>query len=355
MQHQTRQPVVSINIVTWNSMKFLPDLLETIFKQTYQDFVVRVIDNASSDGLEEFLRKTYPQVAFLRNQRNLGFSNAHNQGIRLVVDHCPKKELDTKYILVCNPDILMSDTFLEELMRVAQSAPETVGSFGGKLLRAFGENLADEVLMETVRSDLIDSTGLNPHKNRTVTDRGAGERDDGQYDDDVEAFGVSGACVLYRVSALESVRYKDEYYDHEFFAYKEDVDMAWRLQHAGWESRFAPKAIAHHYRGMYGKEDVGMFSKVRNRRRKSSRRNYYSTRNHWLMLIKNLRVSSAIFALPRITLYESARMLYIFLLEPSSLMCVIDTIKLIPSMIRKRRVSVGGAKVRARDVRKWFV
>ncbi len=355
MQHQTQQPVVSINIVTWNSMKFLPDLLETIFKQTYQDFVVRVIDNASTDGIEAFLREAYPQVAFLRNQRNLGFCDAHNQGIRLVVDHCAKEDLDDRFVLVCNPDILMSETFLEELMRGVHVGPKNIGSFGGKLLRAFGENLADEVLMETVHSDLIDSTGLNPHKNRTVTDRGAGERDDGQYDGQTEVFGISGACVLYRLSALESVRYNDEFYDHDFFAYKEDVDMAWRLQHAGWESRFIPHAIAHHYRGMYGKEAGGMFSRIRNRRRKSSKRNYYSTRNHWLMMIKNLRVSSAVLAFPRIVLYEIARMVYIALLEPSSLKCLIDTILLAPAMIRKRRLNLGEAKVRAREVRKWFV
>jgi len=335
-------------------MKFLPDLLKTIMEQTYKEFNVLVIDNGSNDGVEAFLRKEYPQVSMLRNQRNLGFSAAHNQGIRFVIEHCKKSQMDDQFILVCNPDMLMSATFLANLMRVARSAPRA-GSFGGKLLRAYGENLADEVLQETVRSDIIDSTALNPHKNRTVSDRGAGEKDDGQYDNDVDVFGISGACVLFRASALEQVRYNDEFFDHDFFAYKEDVDLAWRLQHAGWSSRFVPNAIAHHYRGMYGKETSGLFAKMKNRRRKSSMRNYYSTRNHWLVLIKNLRFSNSLIALPRIFIHETARMLYVFMLEPRSLRAIKDTISMFPKVFRKRRATLAKVNTSPRELRRWFV
>jgi GT2 family glycosyltransferase len=349
--HQAR---VSINIVSWNSMEFLPDLLETIMRQTFRDFNVLVIDNGSNDGVETFLREEYPEVVFLRNPRNLGFSAAHNQGIRYALDHWDPAFRDQQYVLVCNPDILMSDTFLEELVRGADADPQA-GSIGGKLLRAFGENLADEILKETVRSDLIDSMGLNPHKNRTVSDMGAGEKDEGQYDALKEVFGISGACTLFRARALEDVRFEDEFFDHDFFAYKEDVDLAWRLRHTGWSARIIPKAVAYHYRGMYGKETSGLLAKMGNRRKKSSQRNYYSTRNHWLMLLKNLRLVNALFSFPWLAFHESLRLLYILFIEPSSLRSVKDVMILAPRMFIKRRVVMKNLRVNSKEMRKWFV
>lgn len=354
MQYTQKPAKLSINIVAWNSMKFLPDLLKTITQQTYKDFTVLVIDNGSTDGADAFLRQEYPEVSLLKNNRNLGFSAAHNQGIRFVIDHCEPEELSNQFILVCNPDILMSPTFLERLMQVVVQHPD-VGSFGGKLLRAYGENLTDEVLQETVLSDIIDSTGLNPHKDRTVTDCGAGEKDMGQYDDREEVFGISGACVLYRASALERVRFGDEFFDHDFFAYKEDIDLAWRLQHARWKSLYVPKAIAHHYRGMYGKETSGLFAKLSNRKKKSMQRNYYSTRNHWLVLFKNLRVSSFLLCFPRIVIHEFARVIYICLLEPSSLRAIVDVVRLFPRMLKKRRALFAVATAESRQIRKWFL
>ena len=165
-------PRVSINIVTWNSMEFLPDLLESIYSQSYTDFAVLVIDNGSSDGLENFLREKYPKVTLLRNARNLGFAQAHNQGIRYALDHWGKNLLEENFVLVTNPDVIFTPTFLENLMLEAGQHKD-VGSFCGKLFRAFGENLSDEVLKETVHSDVIDSTGLRAKKNRTFADRGA--------------------------------------------------------------------------------------------------------------------------------------------------------------------------------------
>jgi len=335
-------------------MEFLPDLLETTMRQTFKDFNVLVIDNGSNDGIETYLREQYKEVTFLRNQRNLGFSAAHNQGIRYALDHWDPAARSQQYVLVCNPDMLMSETFLEELVQGAEAHPET-GSVGGKLLRAFGENLADEVLKETVRSDLIDSMGLNPHKNRTVTDMGAGEKDEGQYDSVEEVFGVSGACVLFRASALEDVRFEDEFFDHDFFAYKEDVDIAWRLRHQGWTARIVPAAVAYHYRGMYGKEASGLLAKALNRRKKSSQRNYYSTRNHWLMLIKNLRVFNGLLALPRMVVHEFLRVVYIFVVEPSTLRAGLDVFRLLPRMLTKRRAVMEKVRVSAKDVRTWFV
>lgn len=335
-------------------MRFLSDLLESIMGQTHRDFNVLVIDNASTDGVEGFLREQYPEIAFIRNARNLGFSAAHNQGIRYAIEHWPASELSDRFVLLTNPDVLLTPTYLEELMAATRAHPE-VGSFGGKLLRAFGENVGDEVFKEVVRSDRIDSVGLNPHRNHTVTDRGAGELDQGQYEEQENVFGISGALALFRASALEEVRFGDEILDHDFFAYKEDVDLAWRLQHRGWDALYVPRAVAYHYRGMYGPEKGGLWKRLSNRREKSSLRNFFSTRNHWLLLLKNLTCTSLLFRFPWILTYEGARLAYVLIFERSGWRALRETIALAPRMWKKRRATMRACQHPGRDVRKWFV
>ncbi|MEK7620156.1 MAG: glycosyltransferase family 2 protein [Patescibacteria group bacterium] len=347
-------PKLSIHIVTWNSMRFLPDLLESIMGQTYKDFNVLVIDNASTDKVEGFLREQYPEIVFIRNARNLGFSAAHNQGIRYAVEHWPASELADRFVLLTNPDVLLTPTFLEELMAATPGHPE-VGAFGGKLLRAFGENVGDEVFKEVVRSDRIDSVGLNPHRNHTVTDRGAGELDEGQYKKQEKVFGISGALALFRASALEDIRFGDEVLDHDFFAYKEDVDLAWRLQHTGWDALYVPRAVAYHYRGMYGPEKSGFWKRLRNRREKSVLRNFFSTRNHWLLLLKNLKCTSLLFSFPWVLTYEGARLVYVLIFERSGWRALRETIVLAPRMWKKRRATMNACTRPGREVRKWFI
>jgi GT2 family glycosyltransferase len=326
---------VSLNIVSWNGMKFIPELLESVFAQTCADFAVLVVDNGSSDGVEAFLRGEYPQVAFLRNARNLGFAPAHNQAVRYAMERWDGDDLSDRFVLVVNQDVVLTPTFLEEMLRAAEAEPG-VGSWQGKLRRAFTENPQDEALRETVRSERIDSTGLVMRRNRTFADRGAGEMDDGQYDADTEIFGPTGALALYRASALADARYRDEFFDHHFFSYKEDVDLAWRLRRLGWGSRYVPAAVAYHYRGMFGKETMGWLERVRNRLGKSSWRNWYSTRNHLLMLAKNQDPLSGLLALPWIACFELRRLAYVLACEPKTLTAYVEAAALLPTMLRKR-------------------
>lgn len=316
-------------------MDFMPDLLKSIFAQTYTDFSVRIVDNGSSDGLDAFVRENYPQAMILRNARNLGFSPAHNQAIRYAVEHWDGDDLSDRFILVTNPDIIFSPTFLEEIVRAAQAQPK-VGSFQGKLLRAYTENAQDEALRERVRSERIDSTGLQMHRNRTFTDRGAGDLDKGQFDAFTDIMGVTGALALYRASALQDVRLGDEFFDQDFFVYKEDVDLAWRLARRGWEARYVPAAVAHHYRGMFGNEKMGWVERIRNRMGKSSMRNWYSTRNHLLLVAKNEPLLSGLLALPFIAWFELRRFVYVCVFESANLSAYVSAVGLLPRMLRKR-------------------
>lgn len=345
---------VFVTIVAWNGMTFIPELLRSLNAQTFRDFQVLLIDNGSGDGVEAFVRAQHPEVTILRNAHNLGFSPGHNQGIRYAFSKWQGEDLSDRFVLCTNQDTILSPTFLETIVRSAEQHPEA-GEIGGKLLRAYSENPQDESLKETVQSDRLDSAGIQPHRNRTFTDRGAGELDRGQYDQEEDVFGFSGALVLLRASALKDVRFEEEVFDQDFFAYKEDIDLAWRLQYRGWKARYVPTAIAYHYRGMYGKEQTGLRELIRNRRKKSRVRSYYCTRNHWNLLMKNERFASACFAFPWIFSMELCRFFYVCLFEPGNARAFLEAVLRAPRMWKKRRHTFRNRKVARVDFREWFI
>lgn len=346
-------PRVSVNIVTWNSMRYLPELLASLREQTFRDFSVLVIDNASTDGVIVFLRENYPEVHILRNAKNLGFSGAHNQGIKFALHSWRGETLTERYVLVTNPDIIMPPDFLAELVAAADPAGEQVGGLGGKLLRA--ERRGEETLVETVRTVIIDSTGLAVSRSRRVFDRGSGEIDSGQYDSEREVFGISGALALYRASALVATALGEEYFDEQFFAYKEDADLAWRMRLLGFSARYVPEAVAYHFRRTRDAHRASLVELLRRRRNKSALVNFYSYRNHLSMLVKNEHWRNLILHAPWILLYELGKLGSLLLFEPKTLGALFSFFKTLPLMLAKRWIIMTKARVPAHDIRRWFV
>jgi GT2 family glycosyltransferase len=177
-------------------------------------------------------------------RENLGYSGGADRIIRETDGH--------DYILLLNPDAVLDSRCLEEMVRVMESAPGA-GSVGGKLLLG-NPQLDDGAGSPTPR--ILDSTGHLIFRNRRIIDRGHGEVDEGQYDRLEEIFSVCGAAVLFRRAMLEEVRIGSQYFDEDFFAYKEDVDICWRAQLLGWDSLYHPAASAYHLRGWKRREIV---------------------------------------------------------------------------------------------------
>lgn len=305
---------VTINIVSWNGLRFLPEALETIYAQTFKDFEIIIVDNGSTDGTVDYIRNNYPRITFLRNFKNLGFTRAYNQTIKLSMARWKKEELDQKFILITNQDILLEPDYLEKLVSAAR-ANRQGATFGGKLLRAFFKPTDDE-FEEKIKSGIIDSTGLVMKRSRRVFDRGAGENDQGQYDQDREVFGICGAIMLARASALEDVKFKEEYFDENFFSYKEDIDLAWRLRMGGWKNYFVPEARAFHFRGAYSPAKAGIRRAIELRRRRPFLIKFHSFSNHHLVLVKNSYLRHLVRDLPWILLNETKRIIYSIFFEP---------------------------------------
>lgn len=346
---------ISVHIVSWNSARFLPEAVDSLRAQTFTDFTLTLVDNASTDGSVDVVRERFPEATALRNFKNLGFSHGHNQAIELARnrwadDDARGRSSIDRYALIMNPDVILTPDFLERLARGVDGRYD-VGSATGKLLRVRGGVLGAEPEF----TDVIDSAGLVMRKDRGAVDRGAGERDGGAFSEPIEVFGVSGALALIRAEAIEALREIDgQVFDEDFFAYKEDVDVAWRLRLLGWKAAYVPLAVAYHHRGTGGAEKAGLWERFTRRRRRSQLVNRLSTRNQLLLTAKDDDASNRLRHLPWIVFGAVGTFLSTLLLSPGALGAYFEALALRPKMRKKRRALMKKRKASPAEIRAWF-
>lgn len=341
-------PKVTIQLVTYNSRRYLPDCLQSIFSQTCRDFQVLIMDNDSLDGTADYLRKNYPEAAVFRNKKNLGFARANNQGIRL---------LNSPFVVLCNPDIVLEPDWLEKIMAKAENDDYLeYGSFGGRLLKL---EIGDYETGETKKTDIVDSCGLQVLKSHRIVERGAG-RDKNEFNLEEEVFGLSGALVLYRREALQDVLLKTkknpegECFDEDFFFYKEDADLAWRLRLRGWKSLFSPEAEAYHARTMVEAKGRSWRQIVKSKKEQSSLAKYYSFRNHAWILIKNEFLKNLAKCFFPIFFFELKRFFYALFWDWSLVRAGLASMAGWPKMLEKRRIILKRAKATSLEISRWF-
>lgn len=274
-----RNDPVSIIIPCWNGEKFIKKCLDPVRAQGYRDIEVIVVDNGSIDGSKKLLRE-YPSSLALRiieSTANHGFAGALNQGIE-----ASKGE----FVLALNLDVELLPDYIEKLATVFNDP--SVGSATGKLYR-YPEQFGGR--------KVLDTTGHVMLASRTILNRGDEEEDLGQYDEKREIFGVCAAAAMYRRAMLEDLKIRGEYFDKDFFASYEDVDLAWRAANAGWKSRFVPEAVGYHVRRAFGwNATEEMLSN--------------SKRNKFLCILKNEYFLNYLIDLPVTFAYSLDHLLY---------------------------------------------
>ena len=312
-------PKVAGNIVTFNSADDIRACLESVRTQSFRDYRIHIFDNASVD---ETLKIIEPfEVDYLvHTPVNVGFCKAHND----LAERFP-----SDYILCLNPDTILRPAFIEELVRALEARPDAA-SASGKLLRMDGQT--------------IDSTGIIMRREQRHLDRGAGELDTGQYDDPGEIFGPSAAAALYRRRALEQTAINGRYFDEDFFAYREDADLAWRCRLFGWISIYVPAAVALHRRRVTPER----------RRELPKAINYHSVKNRFLLRINNMTGDLYRRDFWQITKRDLAVIGYVFVREWSSIPALWYVGKNLPRLLRKRRLIQSKPRFSARGLPEWF-
>ena len=211
---------VVVIIVNFNSGTLLGECLRHVRAQTRRPERIIVVDNASRDGSVDLLESDYPEVEFLRSDRNLGFAAANNLGAR--------RAGEVEWLALLNPDAFPEPDWLERLLEAAQAHPECA-SFGSRLLDANDP-------------DRLDGTGDVYHVSGLAWRRDHGRPVISGADEEGEIFAPCAAAALYRRDAfLEAGGF-----DERFFCSMEDVDLGFRLRLRGYRCLYVPAAVVSH-------------------------------------------------------------------------------------------------------------
>jgi GT2 family glycosyltransferase len=253
--------LVSVTIVTYNSRRFIGPCLESVFELTGVPLEVVVVDNVSTDGTQQVLASFEDRVRIIHNKKNTGFAAAQNQAIAAS---------SGDWVLTLNPDVILMPDFLIRLIE-ASEIDSTVGTVCGKLL-----SISDDLVPSI--EPRLDSAGMFFTPEIRHFDRGWSEPDDGRFQQMEYVFGASAAAALYRRDMIGDISEAGEFFDPDFFAYREDADVAWRAQLLGWRCVYTPDAVGYHVRRVV----------AGNRSAVPPVLNMHSVKNRFLMRIKNM-------------------------------------------------------------------
>jgi GT2 family glycosyltransferase len=261
-------PKVVVSLVTHNESRDVERLLPTLFAQTHRDLLIVAVDNASEDGtratLAAFERTAPVPMTIVASPENTGFTGGHNAAIGRALAG------GADWVLVLNADVVLDPAFVARLLEEAEKpAHREVAAVTGKILRAEGPELTPTPVLDTV--------GIRMTRGGRHFDVGSSLPDDGRFDRTAEVFGVSGCAALYRAAALADVKISTGVFDDDYFVYREDVDLAWRLRGRGWRALCVPAARAWHRRRNLPER----------RRAMSATANLHSVKNRFLLRVNN--------------------------------------------------------------------
>ncbi len=214
---------VAIVVLNYKGIDDTVDCIESLSKQTYDNFTIIAVENGSNDGSVDRFKKLEKQygdkLVALYNNKNLGFDGGVNTGIRYAINE------EFYYVALFNNDAVADKDWVKNL--VAAAKKQGSGITTGLLLRSDGNTIDSS-------GDWLSKWGLGFPRNR-------GD-DTNQAPDGGFVFGASGGATLFSIYMLQRIGIFDE----DFFAYYEDVDMSFRAQLAGWKVYYEPSAIAYH-------------------------------------------------------------------------------------------------------------
>jgi GT2 family glycosyltransferase len=313
-----RQPLVSIVLITWNSAPYLQRCLDGIRRQTHSDRELIVVDNASADDSLSIVGEMATTV--IRNAANRGFAAAANQGI---------SASRGDYVLLLNPDCFLEPDYCAELVSSLEIAGGKFGSATGKLL------LAED-------PKRVDSKGIRMTRSGRHLDIAQGEED--VEDGDAEVFGVSGAAAMYRKAFLDDVAIEGQIFDEDFFAYREDADLAWRGRLMGWRAMYVPDAVAHHVRRVTPAARKSLPAVI----------NMHSVKNRFLLRLKNEGMYLALRNAPFEWFRDAVTIGAVMTIERSSLPALGWLWRNRGRIAQKRRAVQSRRRVSDRALAEWF-
>ena len=206
---------VSMIIVTYNSKQYIKVCIESIIRQNYSTEII-VIDNCSRDGTVEFVIQNYPFVKIIKNEKNFGYGTGNNLGV---------KYAKTENIIILNPDTIMEDKCIEELIKPLEKE----------------RGLITTPKISIYDGSMINSCGHINHFTGMGFARGLGAKPDDFHDCEYVG-GAVGTC--FAIKKRDFVELGG--FDENFFMYREDGDFAWRAHLKDLKILFVPTSVIRH-------------------------------------------------------------------------------------------------------------
>lgn len=245
---------IAVVILNWNTRNFLEKFLPDVIKFSGDSAQVFVVDNGSTDDSVNFVETHFHTVSVIRNEKNEGFTGGYNSSLF---------KIDAEYFLILNSDVQVTENYLEPLIRLMDSNPK-IGACQPKIL-SFHE--PEQFEYAGAAGGFIDKYGYPFCRGRIFNSI---EKDENQYNNSIPIFWASGACMFVRSKLFNELGG----FDDKFFAHMEEIDLCWRMKHAGYSIYFVPTAKVFHVGG-------GTLAKS------NPRKTYLNFRNNLLMLYKN--------------------------------------------------------------------
>ena len=209
---------ISIIIPNFNGEQFLKECLNSIKKQNFSHYEVIIVDNGSNDGSVEYLNENYDEFTLIQNQENLGFATAVNQGI---------KASNAEYVFLLNNDTELEVECVSKLLNCIDN-DENIFGVSSKMIQNQDRNLIDDAGDEYTILGYTKKVGNNRSKELYKNKR--------------EIFSACAGAAIYRRNIFDIIGYFDE----NFFAYMDDVDISYRARIYGFKCVYCPEAVVYH-------------------------------------------------------------------------------------------------------------
>jgi GT2 family glycosyltransferase len=322
-----RLPGISIVIVGHNDKKYLNACLNSIRRQTVfnrHDIEVIYINNASFDGSIAEIQRHFKWVKTVRNMKNVGYAAALNQGIKISRGD---------FLLLMNADVILEKDYLEKALNKMMN-DKHIGALMGKIYR-YDFNL-------NVKTNVFDTVGIFAWVDREILSA-RGAEDMGQFEDSQEIFSIRNICGLYRRTALEDTKIKDEFFDENFFLYLEDLDICWRMHLFGWRIYFLPSLVSYHCIDSMKKSQITEY-------KRRERREFVL--NERLMTLKN---EFFLTMLKDIIIIFKKRFIKKSFIMDKWFSGLVKYLKLIPGTLKKRRHIMKHRRTNRLEMRRYFI
>ena len=223
-------PRTAIVILSWNGAKLLQQFLPSVIRCSKNDLTDIVIaDNGSTDNSLQILQQNFPEVKILDLKQNYGFARGYNEALKLI---------DADYFVVLNSDVEVTDGWLNKPIQLMESDP-TIAAVQPKIL---SYNQKTHFEYAGAAGGYIDRFGYPFCRGRIFNEV---EEDRGQYNDSVDIFWATGACMFVRSKYFHEVGG----FDADIWAHMEEIDLCWRLKNRGYRIIYTSESTVYHVGG----------------------------------------------------------------------------------------------------------